>query len=50
MGVETIYEGLHLSEPHSDYKMYLYLLRNFNIARINQVWGTDIIYIRLSHG
>lgn len=30
--------------------MYPYLLRNVPIVRPNQVWGTDITYIRLKHG
>jgi len=50
MGIETIYQGPHLSRPHPDHKIYPYLLRNLNITRINQVWGTDITYIRLRHG
>ena len=50
MGIETIYQGPHLSKPRSNHKIYLYLLRNLKISRVNQVWGTDITYIRLSHG
>jgi putative transposase len=29
---------------------YPYLLGGVNIARVNQVWSTDITYIRLRHG
>jgi len=50
MGIETIYQGPHLSRPHPDHKIYPYLLRNLKISRVNQVWSTDITYIRLSHG
>ena len=31
-------------------KTYLYLLKGLRIIRPNQVWATDITYIRLSHG
>jgi len=50
MGIETIYQGPHLSKPHPNHKIYPYLLRNLKISRVNQVWGTDITYIRLRHG
>ena len=30
--------------------MFPYLLRNLSIERCNQVWSTDITYIRLRHG
>jgi putative transposase len=29
---------------------YPYLLRGLSIERVNQVWSTDITYIRLAHG
>ena len=31
-------------------RIYPYLLRNVVITRVNQVWSTDITYIRLSAG
>ena len=38
------------SRPHPQHKIYPYLLRGVNITRPNQVWSTDITYIRLAHG
>ena len=50
MGIETIYPRPDLSKPHPGHKIYPYLLKNLKINRVNQVWGTDITYIRLKHG
>jgi len=50
MGIEAIYPKPNLSKPHPDNKIYPYLLRNIEINRSNQIWGTDITYIRLSKG
>lgn len=52
MGIEAIYPKRNLSKPGkgSEHKIYPYLLRNKAITRPNQVWCTDITYIRLEHG
>jgi len=50
MGIEAIYPKRALSRPSPGHKIYLYLLRNVKIDRVNQVWGTDITYIRMEHG
>jgi putative transposase len=50
MGIEAIYPKPRLSEPHQDHKIYPYLLRDVKVTRSNQVWGSDITYIRLSKG
>lgn len=52
MGLETIYprKKLNLSQPDDQNKIYPYLLRNFEISRPNQVWGTDITYIKMNSG
>jgi putative transposase len=50
MGVETIYPKPHTSQPHPAHRVYPYLLRGMPITRVNQVWSTDITYIRLHGG
>jgi putative transposase len=50
MGLEAIYPKPNLSKGQPENKIYPYLLRDVKISRSNQVWGTDITYIRLSKG
>lgn len=50
MGLEAIYPKPNLSQPSPAHKKYPYLLRGLAITRPNQVWGTDITYIRLTEG
>jgi putative transposase len=50
MGVETIYPKPRLSQPHPERRIYPYLLRGVPITQVNQVWSTDITYIRLHAG
>jgi putative transposase len=50
MGLEAIYQKPNLSQPNPEHKVYPYLLRNISIQRIDQVWSTDITYIRLASG
>jgi len=38
------------SRRHPQHKIYPYLLRGVLVTRPNQVWSTDITYIRLSRG
>ena len=42
--------GPNTSLRHSRHKVYPYLLREISIDRPNQVWSTDITYIRLPRG
>jgi putative transposase len=50
MGLSAIYPGPRLSTPAPGHKIYPYLLRGVQVERVNQVWSTDITYIRLPHG
>jgi len=50
MGLEAIYQRPRLSEPAPGQHVYPYLLRGVGIERVNQVWSTDITYIRLRGG
>jgi len=46
MGIQAIYPKKNTSKPHPEHAKYPYLLRGLGINRPNQVWGTDITYVR----
>ena len=48
MGLEAV--GPKPRLPHPEQRVYPYLLRDVAIERVNQVWSTDITYIRLRSG
>lgn len=48
MGLRAIYPGMNLSKPRKEHKKYPYLLRDKKILFPNQVWATDITYIKLN--
>ena len=52
MGLEAIYPRRKrgLSIPEKQHKIYPYLLRDVQIIRPDQVWSTDITYIRMYRG
>lgn len=50
MGLEAVYPKPKLSKGNSEHKIFPYLLKDLQIERCNQVWSTDITYIRLKHG
>lgn len=49
-GLRAIYPKRNLSKPSKMHKKYPYLLRNKLIWLPNQVWATDITYVRLKGG
>lgn len=50
LGLVGMAPGPNTSKPHPQHKTYPYLLRGVDIIRPNQVWSTDITYIRLPRG
>lgn len=50
MGLKAIYPKPRLSKGGDVSEKYPYLLRGLVIQRPNQVWGTDITYIKLRQG
>ena len=50
MGLASIAPQKRTSIPAPGHKVYPYLLRKLDINRPNQVWCSDVTYIRLKHG
>lgn len=51
LGMEPFYpKTKRTTIPNKEHKIYPYLLRDLDIIRPNQVWATDITYIRLKGG
>lgn len=50
LGLAGMAPGPNTSRPHPQHKVYPYLLRGLEVTRPNQVWSTDITYIRLARG
>jgi putative transposase len=50
MGLMAIYPKPKLSQPAAGAQVYPYLLRGMKIDRADQVWSTDITYVRLRQG
>lgn len=50
LGLCAIYPKINLSKRNQAHKVYPYLLRGLKVNRVNQVWSTDITYIRLNQG
>jgi len=50
MGIEAVYQAPNLSKRNKENTIYPYLLRGKVIRGCNEVWSTDITYIRLKKG
>ena len=50
MGLAGTAPGPHTSAAHKGHRVYPYLLRGLPIVRPNQVWSSDITYIRVRGG
>jgi putative transposase len=50
LGLEAVYPKPKLSRAGEGHQIYPYLLRGTTVERINQVWSTDITYIRMAQG
>ena len=50
LGLAGMAPGPNTSRAHPENKIYPYLLRGIDITRPNQVWSTDITYVRLEKG
>lgn len=50
MGLWAIYPGPRTSKAAPGHRIYPYLLRDVPIRERNQVWSTDITYIRIHRG
>lgn len=50
MVLAAIAPGPNTSKRHPEHKIYPYLLRGVMVTKPNQVWSTDITYIRMEQG
>lgn len=50
LGIEAIYPKPNTSKSNPEHKVYPYLLRGVAITEPDQVWATDMTYIRMREG
>jgi len=50
MGIMAISQKPNTSKPHSEHKIYPYLLRGVDIQEPNRVWCADVTYIPMRRG
>jgi len=46
MGIQAIYPKKNTSKPSPEHLKYPYLLKELEVLKPNQVWGTDITYVK----
>jgi putative transposase len=46
MGWQTVYRKPNTSKANKEYSVYPYLLKGLQVTGSNQVWATDITYVR----
>ena len=50
LGIRAIFPGPKTTILDPNHEKYPYLLKDLDITRINQVWSTDITYLRINGG
>ena len=50
MGIAGVCPGPNLSKRNHEHQVFPYLLRDITVDHADQIWGTDITYIRLVQG
>ena len=50
MGIKALHPGAKTTRPNPQHEVYPYFLRELGINRVNQVWCTDLTYIRMRKG
>lgn len=50
LNITAIYPKMKLTTPDRQHKKYPYLLRGKSITKVNQVWSSDITYIKMEQG
>jgi putative transposase len=50
MGLESVAPKPNTSKHRKEHKVYPYLLKKMSITDPDQVWCSDITYIRMPHG
>lgn len=50
MGLEAIYPKPKLSKRNGEHRVFPYLLRGIPVTKPDQVWASDITYIRMHRG
>lgn len=49
MGLQAIFPHPFTSKPNERHEVFPYLLRDLEITKPDQVWGTDITYVKIHH-